>query len=440
MIIFAYFMLLFWIPLTIYWFKKKDSREAVLLSYIGGVLFLPQFNIDIPLINYDKNTAIAIAVLLGELVSNNKVKIKKTFFDTNMILFCFVSTILSSLLNGFGLYEGVAFAVERYFTWGVAYMVGRKYFRNVTDLKLIVKFILVGVLIYVVLSLYELRMSPQLHVKIYGFFQHSWTQHFRYGGYRPIVFMTHGLMVSLWLMVGAVILFWIWRSKITKRMFRVPVFILFLVTFGTLYMSKSKGALFLGIIGIILWYSYKFDKINAALTLLLISIPVYLFMRIQSLITISDLVNIVSRFFDQERMGSLIYRLRSEEVITDNMGFLQVIFGWHRWARGVGINPYTNRPVVVDSLWIVTYGGHGLFGLVSLFLLILSGPISIVKLNRKGKVCLESILLSLIIVLFAYDSMVNAMINPIYILCTGALVSYGSLNSDRDYEPVNEVL
>jgi len=434
MIFFAKFMLFFWVPLTIYWFQKKDPREAILLSYIGGVLFLPVFSIDLPIINYNKYSAIAIAVLLGEVFRSEKVRLNnKNLFDKNMILFCFVSTIISSLLNGFGLYEGLTVAFDNFFTWGVAFIMGRKYFKSEEDLKLLLKYLLAGVLIYVPLCLYELRMSPQLNIKVYGFFQHSWGQHFRYGGYRPIVFMNHGLMVSLWLMAGAVSFFWLWRAKIKKKMFKIHLFFLFIISFGTLYMTKSKGALFLGIIGILCWFIYKTKKIDKFLTLLMIIFPVYFFLRIQSMITINDITEILSRFFDQERLDSLIFRLRSEETISNSMGFLQLFFGWHRWSRKLGFDPYTNRAVVVDSLWIIIYGGRGLLGLSSLFILILSGPISIVKkMKREKNICIESISLSLVIILFAFDCLSNAMANPIYILCTGALVTYGTMISKEE--------
>jgi len=429
MIIFAQFMLLFWIPLTIYWFKKRDPREAVLLSFIGGVLFLPNSVISLPLILYHKRAAIAIAVLLGDALNNNNEKYEKNFFDKVMITACFVSTILSSVINGFGFYEGFAVGLDNFFTWGVAFIMGRKYFKNEEDLKLLVKYILVGVLLYIPLCLYELRMSPQLHIKLYGFFQHSWVQHFRYGGYRPIVFMQHGLMVSFWLMVGVVILFWYWRSKSIKNMFKIPVLILFCISFATLFMSKSKGALFLGILGLLFWFVYKSNNIDKIFTLSIIVVFVYIFLRIQSKISVNDLIEIMSRFFDQERLASLNFRLRSEELIAKSMGFTQVLFGWHRWGHAVGKDPYTGRSVVVDSLWIVLYGTRGLFGVVSLFLLLFSGPIMIVKnLKKKKIVCIESVILSVIVILFVYDCLTNAMVNIIYFLCTGALVSYGSNN------------
>ena len=58
-----------------------------------------------------------------------------------------------------------------------------------------------GGLIYVPLCLFEVRMSPQLHNMVYGFAQHSFGQTVRGGGWRPMVFMQHGLAVGLFMSV-----------------------------------------------------------------------------------------------------------------------------------------------------------------------------------------------------------------------------------------------
>ena len=44
--------------------------------------------------------------------------------------------------------------------------------------------------------LVEVRLSPQINTWIYGFFQHDFIQMMRYGGFRPIVFLPHGLWVA----------------------------------------------------------------------------------------------------------------------------------------------------------------------------------------------------------------------------------------------------
>ena len=55
--------------------------------------------------------------------------------------------------------------------------------------------IFIGGLLYVPLCLFEIRMSPQLHKLVYGFHQHIFAQTFRFEGWRPTVFLQHGLAV-----------------------------------------------------------------------------------------------------------------------------------------------------------------------------------------------------------------------------------------------------
>ena len=425
--IFARIMLFLWVPLTVYLFKKKDARVAVLLSYIGGVLLLPPGRtIDLPIINYDKNIAIAIGILLGEVISQKSRRQKLSFIDYVLILNCVICPILTSVLNGFGFYEGFTIAVNSFLQVGVPFIVGRKYFKSQKDIELLLYSLLIGVLIYTIPTLYESRMSPQICIKVYGYFPHSWIQHFRYGGYRPIVFMNHGLMLSFWIAIGSVILFWEWRSKKIRKLFNIPVFILFGLNFATLALCNSKGALALGIIGISLWYTYKTNNSNKFFFISLSFFPVYFIMRILNIITIDEIAEFISHFFDVERIESLVYRLSSEEVLISYMG-KRVLFGWHHWARGLMAS---NIPIIyaVDSLWIIAYTSRGLIGLVSAFTVILSGPFSVYKgLRLKYKMSLESILIGWIIILWSFDCITNSMVNGVFFLCSGALVSYFKL-------------
>lgn len=59
----------------------------------------------------------------------------------------------------------------------------------------LLKVLALACLAYSLLALWEVRMSPRLNREIYGFFGHSWSQHVRYGGYRPILFLNHGIWV-----------------------------------------------------------------------------------------------------------------------------------------------------------------------------------------------------------------------------------------------------
>ena len=60
--------------------------------------------------------------------------------------------------------------------------------------------LVVAGLIYSVPALWEMRMSPMLHQNIYGFQSRTdWLQNIRAGGYRPTIFMGHGLVVGFFM-------------------------------------------------------------------------------------------------------------------------------------------------------------------------------------------------------------------------------------------------
>ena len=72
--------------------------------------------------------------------------------------------------------------------------------------------LVVAGLIYSLPMLFEVRMSPQLHTWIYGYFPHSFGQQMRDGGFRPVVFIGHGLGVAFFVMTTVVAAAAFWRT------------------------------------------------------------------------------------------------------------------------------------------------------------------------------------------------------------------------------------
>ena len=56
-------------------------------------------------------------------------------------------------------------------------------------------------LIYSVPIVIENVIGPELHRMVYGFIQHDYAQSIRFGGFRPYVFMPHGLWVAFFAMM-----------------------------------------------------------------------------------------------------------------------------------------------------------------------------------------------------------------------------------------------
>ena len=118
--------------------------------------------------------------------------------------------IPSSVLNTLGLYDGLSASFDYLVTWGLPYLIGRTFFTRFEHLREMSIHILIGGIIYVPLCLWEVRMSPQLHLTVYGF-DSGWGE-VVYGGYRPKVFMSTGLELGLWMAATATTGIWLWGS------------------------------------------------------------------------------------------------------------------------------------------------------------------------------------------------------------------------------------
>lgn len=435
-------MMFGWVPLTVILFLTIPPRTAVLCSVIGGVLFLPMTTYDLPgFPEYSKTTAIALGLLLGGLLSGNRgtPSFHWQRHDLPMALWCFLCPVATSLANDLGLYDGLSGALQFYLGWGVFYWAGRRYFAESSSLGALCRGIILGGLLYVPLCLFELRMSPQLSNIFYGFFPHSWVQHVRYGGYRPVVFMQHGLMVALWMSLSFTVAFWLWRSKRIIHMQGIPMgFLVLSLLIVAIYCRSANGWFFLSL-GLACYLYFILSGSPRLFRLLVIAIPLYIAARITNMVPLEYIQRKAEIFFDDARITSLTSRLTQENLFSSR-ALEHLVWGWGGWDRGWPVDPDTGQKVVraVDSLWVIIFSGYGIVGLTSLFLAMLIGPLILfgkggtrnnMNANDEPR-CIYSTVLSLVVVFFMIDSLFNGMVNPVYILCAGALISYHNHNKE----------
>jgi hypothetical protein len=423
-------MLFGWIPLTIFFFFKFKSHHAVLFSVIGGWLLLPTAGFDLPgLPEYTKSTSIAIGLISGGWLSGARQQVRYNFsiYDIPMFLWC-ISPFISSMTNKLGLYDGLSTAFQQVVVWGIPYIAARIYFDTSDKLYDLCIGIIIGGLVYLPLCLYEIRMSPELNKTLYGFFPHSWLQHKRYGGWRPIVFMHHGLMVALWMATSSIALFWLWREKKILQIKGLPASFIVVALFITTVLCKSANGWVALAIGSGFYFVYRKFETNLPFRLLLLSVPIYAGFRISGIISGEDIQTLATSIFDAERVSSLSIRILQEDLFIKK-AMESPLFGWGGYNRGWPVDPITGEVQIkwVDSLWLITFSKNGFFGLVSMLAALLTGPWLIFRSNRKnmqqhGIPTLISTILGLVIVLFMIDCLVNGMINPIYTMISGSLV------------------
>jgi hypothetical protein len=423
-------MLFGWVPLTIYLFFIQPPHRAVLFSVIGGWLFLPMAGYDLPgLPPFDKYTSISLGLSLGGWLSGQRMKagFKWTAYDLPLIVCC-LSPIPTALTNNLGLYTGIAGVYEQVMVWGIPYLAGRIYFRARKALWDLCLGIVVGGMIYSLLCLYEIRMSPRLNINFYGFFQHDWRQHRRYGGWRPIIFMQHGIMVAVWMAAATTAAFWLWRSRLLMHIKGISMSLIVPLLFITTLLCKSASGWFAVIVGCGSYFIHRSSQKNTALLLLLLIVPGYIGFRLLGIIAAEQVETFASHFVDAERIASLSYRLLQEDLFIQR-AMERPLFGWGGFSRAWPVDPKTGEQldVAIDSLWIIALGWRGFLGIGSLIVCMLIGPWAMLRRPAKesNQDCTSKYiipLISLLVVLFMIDCLFNAMINPIYILCSGALL------------------
>jgi hypothetical protein len=419
-----------WIPIVLYLFSRLPARQAIVLSFLFAWLFLPQAELPIPgLPNYSKVSATCYGILLATFIFDvgRFRSFKFGWLDVPMLIWC-LCPYLSSVTNGLGAYDGFSATLARTITWGAPYFLGRIYLNSLAGLRQLAIGIFIGGLIYMPLCIFESRLSPQLHRIVYGGFAFDdFGQSIRLGGYRPTVFMQHGLAVGAFMMAATLIGLWLWQTYTIKQIWNIPISWLIGGLFLTFVLVRSVGALTLLLIGLVLLYIGKQFRTALPVFLLVVGIGIYLYVNAETETYFTDqLISYLSQIFPEDRVASLQFRFDNEELLVDHARE-KIAFGWGGFNRSRVVIPGTiDKLAIQDSLWIIAFGENGTVGLVSLFTSMLLPVVALfwsrcpARLWTNPKIAPVAVL-AIMIVLYMVDCIMNAMINPIYILACGGI-------------------
>lgn len=216
---------------------------------------------------------------------------------------------------------------------------------------------------YSFLVLWESRMSPRLNVQLYGFFAHNWMQHIR-DGFRPIVFLAHGLRVGIFLAMAALAAAVLARNNTDGKRGRWLALALWLAF--CLPISRNLGATMIAfaLMPIILFaparLQFLFGLVIAA------TVMVYPLARGSGLIP-ADRIVMAIKTFNPDRAGSLNYRLEQEDVLLEKAN-QKPVSGWGGWGRSRVFNDDTGASEsVTDGSWIIVIGVSGWIGYLGTF-------------------------------------------------------------------------
>ena len=429
--------LLLWIPLCLVMFAVK-RREAIFFSMLGGMLFLPEkVNFDLPLIPpFDKQVFSALGALIGCLVfSPRRLGRARPGRGLDLVLFVLMACALFTVAGngdpmvirqnvrpGLDYHDGISYAIGDLMIFGLPFLVGRAAFQDASDLRSFFRVFLRFGLVYSGLMLLEVRLSPQLHTWVYGFHQHVFLQSLRWGGYRPTVFMNHGLAVGLFALM--VLLAVCAQSRVAKKVLRMPRKLAVAYFSVVLVLCKSTGAILFGVLGLpfVLWRSAR-AQVRLALVLGAICF-LYPILKLTGAFPDRTVIELSKEATNEERAESLEFRFMNEQKLMDHTRE-RFWFGWGGFGRAGVTNAAGQDISTFDGFWIIQLASRGVIVLFLSFIILLY-PVLVASRSlravpdKKDQLLLAT--LALMVALHSVDLLPNGLFTNIPFFYAGGLL------------------
>ncbi|WP_170605352.1 hypothetical protein [Ruegeria arenilitoris] len=458
----AYIVLFSWPLVVVVLFKVLEKPSAISASIIAGYLLLPGLpQIDLPILPVlDKTLIPALSATimcllirppkptwgsgsynspdhLNRPASNRKSKQESAGARLVLILLLLVlfasgfATVLTNgealqfgplSLPGMRVYDGFSIGLETLVSI-LPFFLGARYLATESGHKVLLVALAMSGLAYSLLALFEVRMSPQLNLWIYGYFPHDFSQHVRGGGFRPIVFLQHGLWVSIFLSMatlsGAALL----RSSslAATDSFRWMLFLGWMLI--TMVLVKSLGALVITVLLMpLIMFGTNRLMLRAASVVALIVLT-YPMLRGLDWVPVESVSELAAQI-SPRRAESFDVRVASEDVLLARAEE-KPFFGWGGWGRNEGYDPETGAySAITDGMWVIFVGMFGWFGYVARFGLLTLPLLTLHRRKKKQDIPLATAGLTLVSAANLIDLIPNATLTPVTWLIAGSLTGY----------------
>jgi hypothetical protein len=453
----AYLMLAVWPVLCLVLFRTQKVERALIWSILGGYLFLPpltEFNL--PLVPaLDKTSIPNLSVLLIMIFAmKQKVELWPHF---RMAQFLVVGLILSAIPTVMTNSDPIIFEVLRnadpivfmidqlpgqsvrdigsvliaQVLTIVPFLLARQFLASEDGLREILLAFMVGTLIYSIPSLIEIRLSPQMNVWVYGFFQHSFEQMMRGGGFRPIVFLPHGLWLALFVCTGLMAAAAFARTSPPIDRWKALLLTAYLAVLLVLCKSLASFAYGLALTPLVLFAPARWQiRIAAFFAFVAVAYPM---LRNFQLIPLDAIIAQIETF-NPDRAQSLGFRFANEEQLLARAAE-KPLFGWGGWGRSLIRHAETGEIISIpDGRWIIIFGTSGWLGYICEFGL-LALPLGLmwlyVRRNGDKELCPYVAPLCLILGITMIDMLLNATLTPLTWLTAGAILGYAEKRMPR---------
>ena len=438
---FAYLVLALWPLVSLALFRTQPPGRAIIGSFLIAYLFLPPdpTGFDLPLMpQMNKETLPSVvAFILCFLFYKNQMRFlpEKGLAKVLILLFVF-SPLATAMTNpepvffgrfglqGLGLKEGLSMVLGNAMAI-IPFVLAMNFLRSEKDMRDVLLAVLIFCLIYSAPMLFEIRMSPQLNTWIYGFFQHSFGQMMRGEGFRPIVFLYHGLWVAFFCFTAVIAALALYRDEAARRRPAFKYLCAGIYLFLVLILCKSLGSLIFAILlvpAVLFLRARTQIRIAAVMVALAVFYPL---MKGNNLVPERQLIEMVYSI-EPERAGSLQFRLINEAILLDRAA-LKPAFGWGSFGRSLIHSQDGQIVSIPDGRWVITLGTFGWVGFLAEFGLLML-PILLLLSRTRGMhpAHISPTLggIALIVGANMIDMLPNATLTPLTWLMCGAVMGY----------------
>jgi O-antigen ligase len=252
----------------------------------------------------------------------------------------------------------------------------------------------------------------------------------RDGSFRPMVFMSHGIVLARFLLVALMAAALILRTRLAH-----PLGILVAVWLGLVLVAcKSMGALLLALafLPIVLFTSARV-QVRTAVVLAAI-VVLYPVLRGADVFPTDTLVRWAEQV-QPERAVSLGSRFAQEDVLLERARE-RLLFGWGSYGRSHVYDDDGKDLSVSDGEWIIVFGSRGLVGFLAWYALYLVPIFAARKHLARIRMPHHRMLVAgfaLITAVMAVDTLPNAAGSLPHFFWSGALCGavYGIMRHDR---------
>lgn len=434
--LFAYIALGVW-PLVCLWlFATRPLVEAILWTLLGAQLLLPVgAAVKLEMIpQFDKNSISNICAVLGCIVvARGTPKFFQKIGLIEILICAYIATpfITSSFnadpifignrtLPGVGNYDAFSAALAQTIHF-FPFVLGRRFLRSANANYSILHALTVAGVLYSFPLLFEVRFSPQLQAWIYGFSPAEFLQSIRGGGYRPMVFLGHGLIAAFFVMTTVVA--GCALTRVRARVLGFPAVWSTIYLSGLLVLCKSLGAFVYGLfLGPLVRFGSAKLQFRVAVILVTIALS-YPILRASELFPTTSLVELSGQI-SEARAASLQFRFKNEDQLLQHANE-RFWFGWGRYGRNRVYDEDGKDTNVTDGRWIITLGQFGFIGFLVEFALLTMPVFMAARAYKFAATGRERVLLgalTLIVAIGAIELLPNSTLSPWSWFLCGALL------------------